>query len=176
MCLSVVAHQESPLQAEVAALLRESDTLAAALYPGAYRRPIVTETLASPDILFFVARVDGIVAGCCALLVAGDGSAELKRMIVGAGFRGQGVGVALLRAAEATAVTHGLDVVRMEVGVRNTAGQALYRRFGYSERGPFPPYGPSPISLFLEKRLAGAASPADAIETCPSAGPSLSQD
>ena len=40
-----------------------------------------------------------------------------------------------------------------EVGVRNTEAQALYRRTGYMVRDEFPPYRPSPISLFMEKRL-----------------------
>jgi putative acetyltransferase len=39
----------------------------------------------------------------------------------------------------------------MEVGIRNTEGQALYRKAGYGERAPFGSYRPSPISLFFEK-------------------------
>ena len=152
--LSVAVRQETPLQEEVAALLRESDALASELYPGAYRRLISPETLAAPGILFFVARVDGIAGGCCALFDGAAGAAELKRMIVGANFRRRGVGIALLQGAEAAALARGIEIVRMEVGVRNIEGQALYRRAGYVERSAFEPYGPSPISLFFEKRLA----------------------
>ncbi len=153
--MSLSVDRETPLHEDVAALLFESDALAAKLYPGEYRRPIVPETLTAPGIVFFVARVDGIVAGCCALFEGGDGVAELKRMIVGAKFRRRGVGMALLQAAEEVAPTLSIRSIRIEVGVRNVDGQALYRRAGYREWGPFEPYRLSPISLFFEKTLAG---------------------
>lgn len=149
----LVVAEENPLQPEIASLLRQSDALAAELYPGEYRRPIVPETLVGPGISVFVARIDGVVAGCCVLLDGGEGTAELKRMIVAADFRRRGVGVALLDAAEAAASARGIDTIRMEVGIRNTDGHALYRRAGYLERGPFGAYKPSPISRFLEKTL-----------------------
>lgn len=150
----MIVREESPQQEEVAALLRESDAVAAALYPGAYRRPLNPETLSAPGIHLFVARgEDGIAAGCCALFEGGDGTAELKRMIIGAGFRGRGAGAALLRGVEEAAPQLGIRLIRMEVGIRNTDGQALYRRAGYRERGPFGTYQASPISLFLEKDL-----------------------
>ena len=151
---SVIVREESPRQEEVAALLRQSDALAAALYPGEYRRPLNPETLSAPGIHLLVARgEDGVAVGCCALLERDDGSAELKRMIVGAEFQGKGAGAALLRGAEETALALGLRTVRMEVGTRNIAGQGLYRRAGYRERGPFGGYKASPISLFFEKEL-----------------------
>lgn len=150
----LTVREESPRQAVVAALLRQSDALAAALYPGEYRRPLNPETLAAPGIRLFVARTaEGVATGCCALFEDGEGGAELKRMIVDAGCRQRGVGGALLRAVEAAAVAHGIRRIRMEVGIRNADGQALYRRAGYTERGPFGAYAPSPISLFFEKLL-----------------------
>lgn len=152
----LTVQEESPRQPEIAALLRQSDALAAALYPGEYRRPLGPETLDRPGIRLFVARTaDGLAAGCCALFEEGEGRAELKRMIVDAGCRQRGVGGALLRAAEAAAVADGIRRIRMEVGIRNTDGQALYRRAGYAERGPFGRYAPSPISLFFEKVPTG---------------------
>jgi len=42
----------------------------------------------------------------------------------------------------------------MEVGIRNTEAQAMYRRAGYRERAAFGTYTPSPISLSFEKVLA----------------------
>ena len=148
-----IVAEESPLQPEIASLLRQSDALAAELYPGEYRRAIVPETLSAPGITVFVARIEGLAAGCCVLLDGGDGTAELKRMIVAAHFRRRGVGALLLDAAEAAASARGIDAIRLEVGVRNGDGYALYRRAGYVERGPFGAYEPSPISRFLEKKL-----------------------
>jgi len=151
--LELVVRQENPRQEEVAFLLRQSDALAARLYPGEYRRPLNPQALAAPGIALFVARLDGAAAGCCALFEENGDTAELKRMIVGPDFRRRGVVTALLRAAEAAAIARGIRCIRMEVGIRNTDGQALYRRQGYSERGPFGTYKPSPISLFFEKAL-----------------------
>lgn len=74
-------------------------------------------------------------------------------MIVDQRFRQQGVGRALLQAAEAAAMSKGIRLIQMEVGIRNTDGQKLYRSAGYRERGPFGTYKPSPISLFFEKAI-----------------------
>jgi putative acetyltransferase len=146
--------EETSRQKEVAELLRQSDAVAARLYPGEYRRPLNPETLAAPGIAVFVARdEEGRAAGCCALFDSGDGTAELKRMIVDERFRGRGVGRALLDGVEAAAIAKGLRAVRMEVGIRNTEAQAMYRRAGYGERAAFGAYKPSPISLFFEKAL-----------------------
>ena len=143
---------ESPLQDEVAALLRQSDEVAARLYPGGFRWPITPAALAQPGIHLLVARQEAAV-GCCALFDRGDGTAELKRMIVGEASRGQGVGATLLEGAEAVARRIGAHTVVLEVGVRNVEAQVLYSRGGYGPREPFPPYQASPISLFLERRL-----------------------
>jgi putative acetyltransferase len=151
--LALSVREESPQQNDVASLLRESDALAAELYPGEYRRPLNSETLAAPGIHVFVARLDNLAAGCCALVDGGDGTAELKRMIVAPAFRRTGLGTGLLRAAEASAIAKGIGLIRMEVGIRNAGGQALYRREGYKERGPFGSYKLSPTSLFFEKVL-----------------------
>lgn len=65
--------------------------------------------------------------GCCALIERGDGTAELKRMIVDEQARHQGVGMALLQAVEVVASILGIHLIQMEVGVRNTDGQTLSR-------------------------------------------------
>jgi putative acetyltransferase len=152
--LTLIVGEESPRQEEIASLLRQSDALAATLYPGEYRRPLNPESLDAPGIHLLVARTEDLTAaGCCALFDGGDGTAELKRMIVSESHRQRGVGTALLRTAEVAALAKGIHLIRMEVGVRNTDGQALYRRAGYRERGPFGSYKPSAISLFFEKTL-----------------------
>lgn len=134
------------------ALLRQSDEVAAHLYPGEFRRPITPEALAKPGIHLLVARQETAI-GCCALFERGDGTAELKRMIVGAALRGKGVGAALLAGAEAVARHVGLHTVMLEVGTRNTEAQALYRRAGYEPCEPFSPYQATSISLFLSRCL-----------------------
>jgi putative acetyltransferase len=150
---AVLVEVESPLQPEVAALLNQSDAVAAQLYPGAYRRPITPDVLANPDTHVLVARHAGAAVGLCVVFERGDGTVEVKRMIVDQGIRGRGVGAALLRNAHAQARRLGAHTARLEVGVRNTEAQALYRRAGYRPCEPFSPYEKSPISLFMELRL-----------------------
>jgi len=142
---------ETPLQDDVAALLRQAEALAARLYPGEERRPIPPESLARPGTHLLVARVAGEAVGLCAVIARGDGAVELKRMIVAEGARGQGVGSALVRQAEAEARRRGAQVILLEVGIRNIEAQALYRRAGFTPRGPFPPYRAQPARLFMKR-------------------------
>ncbi|MBW6401484.1 GNAT family N-acetyltransferase [Roseomonas sp. HJA6] len=149
---------ETPRREEVAALLRHSDAVAAALYPGQFRRAIDPASLDCAGISLLVARHDGRTAGCCALFDREDGSGELKRMIVAEAHRRQGIGEALLRGAEALAIQRGIALLLLEVGIRNDAAYAMYRRGGFTPRGPFAPYTATPISRFLEKRLVPGIS------------------
>ena len=153
MTKAVVVRVESPLQDEVAALMRQSDLVAARLYPGEYHRPITPESLAKPGTHLFVARVAEKAVGLCAVFERGTGEVELKRMIVDAEAREQGVGAALVRGVETEARRLGADLVLLEVGVRNTEAQSLYHRAGFTNREPFPPYPPSPIILFMQKSI-----------------------
>jgi putative acetyltransferase len=150
---TVLVEVESPLQPEVASLLAQSDAVAIRLYPGAYRRPITPEILANPGTQALVARLAGAAVGLCVVFERGDGTVEVKRMIVDQGTRGRGVGAALLWNAHAQARRLGAHTALLEVGVRNTEAQALYWRAGYRPCEPFPPYEKSPISLFMELRL-----------------------
>jgi putative acetyltransferase len=153
----VTVRVETPRQEAVAALLRHSDAVAARLYPNEHRRALNPDTLDAPGVSVLVARTqDGAAAGCCALFDLGGGAGELKRMIVDPAFRQRGVGRALLAAVEATALSQGMAVIRMESGIRNTDGEALYRRAGYREHGPFGAYQASPVSRFFEKVLGAA--------------------
>ncbi len=149
----VVTAIETPLQDAVADLLRQSDEVAARLYPGEYRRPITPQSLATPDTRVLVARCEGRAMGLCVLFDRGDGTAELKRMIVDGGARGQGIGAALLRGVWEEAGRLGVRLILLEVGTRNTEAQDLYRGAGSTDRGPFPPYRASPISLFMERAV-----------------------
>ena len=151
MTQKLIVGVESPLQTDIAALLRQSDDVAARLYPGEYRRPITPDVLAKPGIHVIVAREGESLLGFCALMERGDGTIELKRMIVDAEARGRGAGRKLLQGAEAEAQRLGAHTILLEVGTRNIEAQSLYRAAGFVERGPFPPYQSTPISLFMEK-------------------------
>ncbi|WP_454848687.1 GNAT family N-acetyltransferase [Rhizobium binxianense] len=149
---------EHPMQTEVSSLLKQSDAVAAMLYPGEYRRPINAESLAKTDTYVLVGRIAEKAVGMCVLFDRRDYSTELKRMIVDAESRGTGVGTALLKGAEAQAMKLGALTMLLEVGTRNTEAQQLYRRGGYQPCDPFPPYAGAPISLFMMRRLTAATT------------------
>lgn len=144
---------ETPLQAEVAALLQQADTVAARLYPGADRRSMTPDDLVETGTHTLVARIAGVAVGLCILLEREAGTVELKRMIVDAGARRRGVGAALIQELLLRARQMGAGVILLEVGLRNVQAQELYRRTGFAPRTPFPPHRASPLSLFLERRV-----------------------
>jgi putative acetyltransferase len=146
--------EETALQQELLPLFRASDAHAASLYPAESNHLLPVDELAQAHVRFFVARLDGSAVGCAALVLHGDGEAELKRMFVADAARGLGAGRALLQRIEETARRDGVRVLRLETGVRNAEALALYRREGFLERGPFGSYGPDPFSVFMEKRLS----------------------
>lgn len=155
---AVVVSIEPPIQAEVSSLLREADAVAAALYPGEDRRPITAKSLEKPGTYVLVARCAGKAVGLCVLFHRADKTAELKRMIVDRNARGMGIGKALLQGAEAEALRLGAQEIVLEVGIRNTEAQALYRRAGYQPCDAFPPYKALPISLFMHRLIAQPSS------------------
>lgn len=145
---------ETPLQAGVERLIRMSDAYAASLYPAESNHLIDFAMLVQPHVRFFVARREGAVVGCGALVLGDrDGTAELKRMFVDPAARGLKVGRELLCAMEAHARGIGLRVLRLETGIRQPVALALYESAGFNRRGAFPPYQQDPLSVFMEKRL-----------------------
>jgi putative acetyltransferase len=146
--------QETPHQDEVLSLLRQSDAYSESLYPPESRHMIDVEALAAPAVRFFVARLDGHAVGCGALVLGAADQAELKRMFVDPAARGRGVGRGILQAIEDAARREGVRLIQLETGTLNHEALALYRRFGYRERGPFGSYRPDPLSVFMEKALS----------------------
>ena len=47
----------------------------------------------------------------------------------------------------------GVRVARLEAGPKQPEALGLYRKLGYTERGPFGPYADDPLSVFMEKTL-----------------------
>ncbi|MCP5368101.1 MAG: GNAT family N-acetyltransferase [Hyphomicrobiales bacterium] len=144
---------EDPDQPAVRALLAASDAYAAALYPAESNHLVDVAALGAAGARFLVARRGGQAVGCGAILPAGDGSAEIKRMWVEPAARGGGLGRHLLDALEAAARAAGIAVLRLETGVSQPAAIGLYRAAGFVDIPPFGDYRPDPLSLFMEKRL-----------------------
>ena len=148
---AVTIAEESPRQPAVIRLLELSDAYAASLYPAESNHLVDLSQLEQPAVSFFVARRDGEIVGCCGLVEAGDGTAEIKRMFVDPEARGLKIGKLLVSALEAKAAKLGLTAIRLETGIHQPEAIGLYRASGYVERPPFGTYLPDPLSLFMEK-------------------------
>lgn len=146
--------RESPHQDDVVALIRASDTLMQSLYPAESNHLVDVDSLARPEVHFVVAREDGRALGCGAFVRGAESQAEMKRVFVDPAARGKGVARALMEALERAAAAAGVTLMQLETGIHQPEAIALYRRFGYVQRGPFGGYKPDPLSLFMEKRLA----------------------
>ena len=81
-----------------------------------------------------VASADGQVIGMLHVEVSRHGFGELG-MLVDRGWRGRGVGLALVAAAAGWARGQGLHKLSLEVFGHNTAAIALYRKAGFTEEG-----------------------------------------
>lgn len=105
--------------------------------PGAY---------APPRGALLLARVDGVVAGCCALrpLDTSDypGAAEIKRLYVRRPFRGFGLGRSLAEDILDAARQAGYACVVLDTLSDMEAARALYEDLGFTE---IPPYYHNPI-------------------------------
>lgn len=148
---NVTIAQESPRQDEVVRLIEELDAYLGELYPAESNHLLDIDTLAAPDIRFFVARRSGAVVGCGAMRVDAEGYGEVKRMYVHPTSRGGQIGRRLLERIEDQARTENLSALRLETGVHQAEALNLYRKLGFKERGPFGSYGPDPLSVFMEK-------------------------
>ncbi len=110
------------------------------------------DELAKPDVRFWLARAGKTALGCAALRVM-EGYGEVKRMYVAPEARGAGVGRRLLATVEEQARAERLPLLRLECGVLQPEALALYRSFGFTDRGPFACYPAAPESVFMEKPL-----------------------
>ncbi|AWK85086.1 GNAT family N-acetyltransferase [Azospirillum thermophilum] len=150
---SLTIAREDPRQPEAGALVAELDEHLRAIYPVTVCHLLDIESLAGPDVRFFVARIDGRAVGCGALRIDPEGYGEVKRMYVRPGARGAGLGRRLLDRLEEEARGLALAALRLETGVAQPEAVALYRKAGFTGRGPYADYPDDPLSIFLEKAL-----------------------
>lgn len=144
---------EPARQPDVERLLEGSEVFARSLYVEEECFLLDISELDKPEVTVFVARLDGGAVGMSALVDAGDGSAELKRLFVDDSARGKGVAGSLLGAVEAHARAAGVGVLRLETGPRSDAALALYAKHGFVHIPLFGQYIGSSSSVCMEKVL-----------------------
>lgn len=145
---------EQPRQPDVIRLLQASDAYAASLYPTESNHLLDLGSLERPDVTFFVARRDGEICGCCALVDAGDGTGEIKRMFVDPAARGLKISKRLMEQVTLRAMELQLVALRLETGIYQPEAINLYRSCGFSEIEHFGTYKADPLSIFMEKAVA----------------------
>jgi RimJ/RimL family protein N-acetyltransferase len=97
------------------------------------RRRLV-EDIEREDAIVLVADAGGRPVGELGLRLARYGVADLG-MVVAAGWRGRGIGSALLAEAIDQARTAGAHKIALQVWPHNAAAIALYERFGFRREG-----------------------------------------
>ena len=142
---------EQPDQADVIALLEASDAYAAELYPAESNHMLDLESLKKDNVRFLVARLEGKICGCVALMKKADDWGEIKRMYVNENARGLSLGKKLLAALEEQGQNMGLSKICLETGIHQPIAIGLYSRAGYVKIPPFGDYQPDPVSVFMEK-------------------------
>lgn len=111
--------------------------------------------IASPRAALIVAVEDADLAGYALVLFRQDTAiARLYSIAVAPEFSRRGIGVALLSAAENTALAHGRCVLRLEVHEHNDRAIQRYRKAGYTQFGRRSHYyADRGHALRFEKRL-----------------------
>ena len=151
--MSAVITQVRPDEADAVALIDELEAHLAGLYPQESRHGFSVEKLLREGVDFFIARDDGLAAGCGGLLMVGREYGEIKRMYVRPAFRGRKLGQQLLDHLVAHARQKGATLIRLETGIHQHEAIALYERNGFRQIPPFGPYWNDPVSRCYEKRL-----------------------
>jgi putative acetyltransferase len=142
---------------DVRGLIGELDEVLGAAYKPHQRHGLSIAQLFEPHVRFFVARLDGIAAGCGGVALFDD-YAEVKRMYTRPAARGRGLAKAMLRRIEDEVRASGKTVLRLETGDYQREALGLYRRAGFMSCGPFGHYAHMPArnietSLFFEKPI-----------------------
>ena len=106
----------------------------------------------TPDGGLLLAYANENPIGCAAVRQSDGRTAELKRMYVKSGYRGQRIGVELLKRSLTMAKDLGYKKIRLDTLENMAKAQELYSSFGFYI---IPPYRFNPISgtVYMEKIL-----------------------
>lgn len=140
---------------DIARLVAKSDKYLSSLYPPESNHAAPLETLVGEDSAFFAGYIEDQLAACGGVMLAEDDTTygEIKRLSVDEKHRGKCLATKIMKYLEDYLVCHNVSVARLEAGPKQPEALGLYRKLGYTERGPFGTYKEDPLSVFLEKNL-----------------------
>lgn len=118
------------------------------------------ERLRHPDVTFFSAWDGDRLAGCGAIKHLDADHGEVKSMRAAPGYRGRGVGKAILGRLLEEARTRGYTRVSLETGRPEPfhAAQRLYLAHGFVECPPFGDYVADDFSMCMTREWPGKAT------------------
>ena len=148
---------ETPLQADVRALVTALNAYLIPLTPPEFQFQLTAEQMAEPTVTVFVVRDDsGRPLGMGALKEHGGGVGEVKRMFTLPEVRGRRIGSQLLERIEMLARERGITRLVLETGEAPGFEPAwrVYERGGFTVCGAVLDYPDSGHNRFYEKQLA----------------------
>ena len=148
--MNITIEQTVEATLEARDLIRELNDVLGAAYEAHQRHGLSIEQLFESNVLFFVARLDGLAVGCGVAVF--DDYAEVKRMYTRPAARSRGVAKAFAAQDRGGGSSSG------QVGTYQQEAIGLYESMGFRPQGPFGPYEVMPArnietSLFFEKVL-----------------------
>jgi GNAT superfamily N-acetyltransferase len=136
-------------------LIRElDDHLERQPYSATSRHAFSVAKLVSEQVIFFVARADGELAGCGGVKIFDNEYGEVKRMFVRPRHRGLGLGKKILDSLAEYTRGQNISLLRLETGIYQAEAIGLYESYGFRRRPPFGQYKEDPLSIYFEKTLA----------------------
>jgi putative acetyltransferase len=155
---TILIERAQAATADVRVLIDELDQELSQNYTPEQRHGLALDAIFQPHIRFFVAWMRGSAVGCGGVALFPD-FAEIKRMYVRIGSRGQSIADAIIARLAMETLDAGLTVLRLETGIHQPAAIRFYRRHGFQPCTAFEPYASMPVhavtaSIFLEKQLS----------------------
>jgi putative acetyltransferase len=155
--MSLVINHDLALTEDARTLILELEAELNGLYSAEQRHGLTPDQVVRAGVVFFVARLDGVAAGCGGIAVQGD-FGELKRMYVRPQARRQGVARAILGRLEEVACVRGVSRLALETGDVLHEAIRFYEQAGFARCAPFGEYTRMPLaaierSVFLDKRI-----------------------
>ena len=127
----------------------------AAITPTGSMHALNLDALRQPEITFYSAWEGPELAGCGALKELGKDHAEIKSMRTAAAYLRNGVASRVLQYLMEEARRRKYRRLSLETGASElfAPAQALYRKFGFKNCGPFGSYRDDPNSVFMTLEL-----------------------
>lgn len=155
--MTIELEQVGSPTADARGLVGELDAELSGSYAPEQRHGLNIAQIFRPEVLFFIARLDGDPVGCGGIAFD-DGLAEVKRMYVRPRARGRGVARALLDRLEHEARINGMTRIVLETGDAQQPAIRFYERAGFMRCVAFGAYAKMPASaiersVFFEKAI-----------------------